>query len=119
MAKVALSSYQTKTNRKRLVNSYCSKFPLAGIKYMPGEGEVLLRSTNGRLLLVDTAVLATKTTRDTQGVAVMTQKRGQTLCGVEDYVEGTYAKPHRFRTKTLPAAGNFPAQEDLGEQLSL
>ena len=119
VAKVALSSYQTKTNRKRLVNSYCSKFPLAGIKYMPGEGEVLLRSTNGRLLLVDTAVLATKTTRDTQGVAVMTQKRGQTLCGVEDYVEGTYAKPHRFRTKTLPAAGNFPAQEDLGEQLSL
>ena len=119
VAKVALSSYQTKTNRKKLVNSYCAKFPLSGIKYMAKDGEVLFRSTNGRLLLVDTAVLAVKTTRDTQGVAVMTQKRGQTLCGAEDYVEGTYAKPHRFRTKTLPAAGNFPAQEDLGEQLSL
>lgn len=119
VAKVALSSYQTKTNRKKLVNSYCSKFPLAKILVVREDREVMLKSTNGRLMLLDTAALQVKTTRDTQGVAVMTQKRSQHLCDAFEYVEGTYAKPHRFRFKTLPAAGNFPAPEDQGEQLTL
>lgn len=119
VAKVALSSYQTKTNRKKLLNSYCAKFPLVKILHLREEQEVMLTSTNGRLMLLHTAALQIKTTRDTQGVVVMTQKRAQKLCDAQPYVEGTYAKPHRFRFKTLPAAGNYPAPEDQGEQLTL
>lgn len=119
VAKVALSSYQTKTNRKKLVNSYCSKFPLAAIMVIPEDTEILLQSTNGRMMIIDTAALQAKTTRDTQGVAVMTQKRGQTLAKAAVYVEGTLAKPHRYRFKTMPAAGNYPAPEEQGDQLTL
>ncbi len=119
VAKVALSAYQTKTNRRRLVAAYSDKFPLAQILFIPEDTELLLRSTGGRMLLVHTGALAVKSTRDTQGVAVMTQKRGQRLAKVTPYVEGSLQKPHRYRTRTLPAAGSLPAAEDQGEQLTL
>lgn len=119
IAKVPLSSYMTKTNRKKLVNSYCSKFPLALIRHFTEERELMLKSTGGRMLIVDTASLAAKATRDTQGVAVMTQKKGQRLCAADDFVEGDYAKPQRYRTKTLPAAGSLPSAEDMAQQLTL
>ncbi len=119
VAKVALSAYRTKTNRRRLVGAYSDKFPLAQIVYIPEDTELLLRSSNGRMLLVHTGALAVKTTRDTQGVAVMTQKRSQRLTEVTPYEEGSLQKPHRYRTRTLPAAGSLPGPEDQGEQLSL
>ena len=119
VAKVALSAYQTKTNRRRLVNAYSDKFPLAQIVYIPEDCELLLKSSGGRMLLVHTGALAVKTTKDTQGVAVMTQKRGQRLVLVCSFVEGALQKPHRYRTRTLPAAGSLPAPEDQGEQLTL
>ena len=119
VAKVALTSYQTKTNRRKLVAAYSDKFPLAQIVYIPEDRELLLRSSGGRMLLVHTGALAVKTTRDTQGVAVMTQKRAQRLVSVRPYEEGELQKPHRYRTKTLPAAGSLPAPEDQGEQLTL
>lgn len=119
VAKVPLASYQTKTNRKRLLKAYCDKFPLAFIRCLTLDEELVLRSSSGRLLILDTAALAAKTTRDTQGVAVMTQKRGQKLDAVFDYTEGIYTKPQRYRAKSLPALGAFPLPEDQAEQLTL
>ena len=84
-----------------------------------GGSMALAATTGGRMLLVHTGALAVKSTRDTQGVAVMTQKRGQRLAKVTPYVEGSLQKPHRYRTRTLPAAGSLPAAEDQGEQLTL
>ena len=49
----------------------------------------------------------------------MTLKKGQRLVTVRDHRPGEFAKPYRYRTKTLPAAGAILRQEDLGEQLSL
>ena len=101
------------------MNAYSDKFPLAQIVYIPEDCELLLKSSGGRMLLVHTGALAVKTTKDTQGVAVMTQKRGQRLGLVCSFVEGALQKPHRYRTRTLPAAGSLPAPEDQGEQLTL
>lgn len=119
VAKVELSAYETKTNRKKLVKAYSDKAPLAAARFIAEDCELVLQSSAGRLLLLHTGAIAPKTTKDTIGVAVMTLKRGQKLLRVRDYREGEFAKPHRYRTKNLPAAGALPSAEDEGEQLAL
>ena len=78
-----------------------------------------MKSSGGRMLLLHTGALQPKTTKDNGGVAVMTQKKGQRLYEVVPFTEGMLAKPHRYRTRTLPAAGSLPSAEEQGEQLKL
>lgn len=119
VAKVDLSAYQTKTNRKKLVKAYSAKAPIAVIKHISEDTEVVLKSSAGRLLLLNTGMVAPKTTKDTQGVAVMTLKKGQKLMEARNYEEGEFTKPYRYKTKNLPAAGSTLSAEDAGEQLTL
>ena len=119
VAKVELSAYETKTNRKKLVKAYSNKSLLAAARFAAEDCELVLQSSAGRLLLLHTGAIAPKSTKDTIGVAVMTLKRGQKLLHVRDYREGEFAKPHRYRTKNLPAAGALMSAEDEGEQLAL
>ena len=107
IAKVALSAYATKTNRKKLVGAYTDKFTLHTVIFAENESDLLLTSTNGRMLLVNSAALQTKSTRDNGGVAVMTQKKGQRIFSAELYSEGSLENPHRYRTRNLPAAGSL------------
>ena len=74
-AKVPLESYATKTNRKKLTGAYSDKSPLVGLLYMPEDEEVLFKASSGNMLLVHTGALALKTTRSTQGVAVLKPKK--------------------------------------------
>ena len=118
-AKVDLSAYATKTNRKKLIKAYCDKFPIAAIRHITEDCELVLESTSGRLLLINTGAVSPKTTKDTQGVSVMTMKKGHILRNVRDYKKGEFAKPYRYKTKNLPAAGALLSAEDTGEQMSL
>ena len=119
VAKIDISAYETKTNRKKLINAYSDKSPLAAVVYATEEGEYMLRSSNGKILLFNSAAISTKTTKNTQGVAVMTQRKGHRLMSAEPYVDGTLLSPHRYRTKTLPSAGSTLKTEEKGEQMSL
>lgn len=119
VAKIDISAYETKTNRKKLINAYSDKSPLAAVVYATEEGEYMLRSSNGKILLFNSAAISTKTTKNTQGVAVMTQRKGHRLMSAEPYVDGTLLSPHRYRTKTLPSAGSTLKAEEKGEQMSL
>ena len=119
-AKVPLEAYATKTNRKKLTAAYSDKSPLAGVLWLEGDKEVLFTASSGRMLLVHTGALSLKTTRSTQGVAVMKLKKGHRLFCVDAYKEGGFAKPQRYRTRTLPALGALASNEDkTDEQLSL
>lgn len=118
-AKLGLELYETKTNRKRLTSAYSDKSPLAGILYLPEDNQAVLTASSGRMLLIDTSALNVKSTRSTQGVSVMRLKKGQRVMKIEKYREGIFEKPSRYRSKTLPALGAFPAEEDSGEQLKL
>lgn len=106
IAKVPLSSYQTKTNRKKLIKAYCDKFTLHSVFCFKEDTELLLKSTNGRMLILSTAAIPAKTTKDNGGIAVMTQKKGQRLSEVTVYENGALEGDHRYRTKNLPAAGS-------------
>lgn len=120
VAKVDMSVYETKTNRKKLIKAYGAKSPIVAAMYIREDLELVLTSSSGRMLLFNTAVISPKTTKDTQGVGVMTMKKGQRLMNVRPYVEGEFSKPHRYRTKNLPALGSMPLPEDTaGEQLTL
>ena len=119
-AKVPLEAYATKTNRKKLTGAYSDKAPMTAMLCLDEDKEVLFSASSGRMLLIHTGVLALKATRTTQGVAVMKLKKGQQLIGVKAYAEGTFVKPQRYRTRSLPGLGALPTGEDKGEeQLSL
>ncbi len=117
-AKVEMSAYATKTNRRRLVGAFSDKSPTVVIRQVPEDGEFMLTSTSGRMLLVHTGAIAAKTTRSTIGVQVMTLKGSHHVKTVEPFTEGMVARPDRYR-KNIPAAGAMPAAEDIGEQLTL
>ena len=119
VAKVDLKSYETKTNRKKLINAYSDKSPLAGIAFAREDGEFLLTSSAGRMLLLHSGAVAVKTTKNTQGVAVMKLKKGHRLMTIEAYADGRFSKPARYRTRSLPAAGALPSQDDEATQLSI
>lgn len=119
-AKVPLESYATKTNRKKLTGAYSDKSPLIGLLYIPEDEEVLFKASSGNMLLVHTGALALKTTRSTQGVAVLKPKKGHRLFSIERYKDGTFTNPKRYRTSSLPARGALPVNDDSkDEQLSL
>jgi DNA gyrase subunit A len=119
VAKVDLKAYETKTNRKKLLNAYSDKSPLAGVAYCSEDREFVLTSSAGRMLLLHSGAIAVKTTKNTQGVAVMKLKKGHRVMSIEPYEEGRFSKPSRYRTRSLPAAGALPAQEDEATQLSI
>lgn len=119
VAKVPLSSYETKTRRKKLGNAYCAKFPLIHAEVLEEEREFVLTSSAKRKLIFSSAMVPLKTTRDTQGIQVMTVKKNHYVQSVEGFEEGRLANSHRFRAKNLPAAGALVRPEDEGEQLML
>ena len=108
ISKVPLSSYQTKTNRKKLIKAYCEKYTLHTVFFVNQDIELLLKSTNGRMLIVNTASIPSKATKDNGGIGVMTQKKGQRILSAEIYTSGTLENEHRYRTRNLPAAGSKP-----------
>lgn len=108
VAKVPLNSYETKTNRKKLIKAYCNKYKIHTILYFKEDCDILLKSTNNRMLLVNTASVPAKATKDNGGIAVMTQKKGQRIFTAEIYTDDSLENPHRYRTKNLPAAGALP-----------
>lgn len=118
-AKVPLSSYETKTRRKKLSNAYCDKFALVSIFDLQEEAEFVITASSRRKLLLDSGMVPLKTTRNTQGVQVMTLKKNHFVESVELFREGMLANPHRFRAKAVPANGALMREEDLGEQLKL
>ena len=119
VAKVEMSAYQTKQNRKKLLNAYSDKSPLTVALYVREDCEVLLTASSGRMLLFHTGLIAPKATKNTQGVQAMNLKKGQRLLRVQLYEEGMLQNPNRYK-KNLPALGALPeAGENAGEQLKL
>ncbi len=111
-AKVAFNSYETKTNRKKLINAYCGKFPLVDVKYLTEDADIALYTNLDKVVVFNTSVLQAKTTRDTQGVIVMNLKKKSTLHKVKFLSEANLKNPDYYRAKNIPAAGYYLKDED-------
>ena len=118
LAKVDMASYATKTNRKKLINAYSNKAPLVQAMYIKEDCEIVLCSSSGRMLLVNTGAILPKTTKDTQGIAAMKLKKTHKVTSFHIYHEGEFEKAWRFRAKNLPAAGSLMSENDVGEQIT-
>ena len=115
-AKVPLSAYETKTNRKKLTGAYSDKSPLIKAVALDADEQMVVYSTDGRAAIFSTAQLLPKTTRNTQGVAVMTLKKKATLRDAVLLSQSGIVNESRYRTKTIPSAGALLKEEDSAEK---
>ncbi len=116
VAKVPLNAYETKTNRKKLTGAYCDKSPLVSVYALQADEQMAVYSSDGRALIFSTAQLLPKTTRNTQGVAVMSLKRKAVMNAVLPLEQSGIENQSRYRTKTIPAAGALLKPEDMQEK---
>ena len=115
-ARVEMKAYQTTSNRRKLTGAYSDKSPLRCILPLAEDCEVAVYSSERRCLVFHTALLAPKTTRTTQGVAVMTLKPKYHLESVEELAQTSISNVSRYRVRALPAAGALLRQEDTEER---
>ena len=119
-AKVELSTYKTMSNRRRLTGAYSDKSPLKALLHLREDREIAVYSTEPRVLIVNTALLGVKTTRTTQGVALLTLKKKYTLDAVRFPEETGIIDLARYRGRSIPATGALLKTEDSDDkQLSL
>ncbi|MBO4693695.1 MAG: topoisomerase IV [Clostridia bacterium] len=115
ISRVPLSSYETKTNRKKLIKAYCGKYKLHTVFHFTEDCDIILKSTGGRMLIVNTASIPLKASKENGGIAVMTQKKGQRIYTAKVYKTGRLENEHRYRTKNLPAAGSMPHKDNAAQ----
>jgi DNA gyrase subunit A len=115
-ARIELSAYETKTNRRKLLNACSDKSPVKAVFLLTEEMELVCYSSDGRALIFSTAQLQPKSSRTTQGVNVMALKPKRTLEKVERLAESGITNPARDRVGNLPGAGALLKPEDRNEQ---
>ena len=111
-AKVPMSAYETKTNRRKLTGAYSDKSPLVKVVALEEDRQMVLYTSDGRAAIFSTAQLLPKTTRNTQGVTVMTIKKKAVLQNAVLLEESGIVNQSRYRTKTIPSAGALLKEED-------
>ena len=115
-ARIELSAYETKTNRRKLVNACSDKSPVAAVFLLEEEKEIACFSSDGRVLIFNSAQLQPKSSRTTQGVNVMSLKAKRTLLRAQELRETGIINTGRYRVRSLPGAGALLKPEDVGEQ---
>ena len=116
VAKVPLSAYETKTNRKKLTGAYCDKSALVEVIALDTDEQIAIYSSDGRAAVFSSAQLLPKTTRNTQGVAVMTLKKKAVLESARLLEGSGITQVSRYRSKTIPTGGAILKQEDSLEK---
>ncbi len=111
-AKIEMESYATKTNRKKLANAYSGLSPLADIRYLEADTELVAYSSINKVLIFDTANINPKSSRDSQGVQVLKEKKGSFMCSVRTIEESGIKNPDYYRTRSIPAVGYYFREED-------
>ena len=118
-AKVPLSSYETKTNRKKLINAYSDKAKLVDIISSTENIDVAFITSVNRALVVNTSQISEKTTKNSAGIQVQTLKKNQYIKTAKPASDAQFANPAKYNTKNIPAAGSFLKEEDIAQQLTL
>ena len=116
VARIEMKAYQTASNRRKLTGAYSDKSPLACIRHLDEDCELAVYSNEPRCLIFHTALLAPKTTRSAQGVAVMTLKPKYHLETVLLSEETSITNRTRYRVRAIPAAGALVKEEDSEDQ---
>lgn len=115
IAKVPLSAYETKTNRKKLTGAFSDKSPLCAILSMNEDQHIAVFGSDGRTLVISSALLSLKTTRNTIGVSVLSLKKKAVMSKVFILKDSGITNSKRYQCKSIPSAGSILKQEDTAE----
>ncbi len=115
-ARIEMASYETKTNRKKLVNACSDKSPVKAVIVIEEEMDIACFASDDRVLIFNTSQLQPKSSRSTQGVAVMTLKAKRSLVSAQPLSGTNISNDARYRVKSLPGAGALLKAEDREEQ---
>ncbi len=118
-AKVPLKAYETKTNRKKLANAYGAKSGLVEAFHIDDEVNLMLKSSNSRVIIFNTGMLLPKASRDTIGVQALTLKSKNTLDKAFIVDDETLKSMSKYKTKNIPAAGSFAKDMEDPDQMKL
>jgi DNA gyrase subunit A len=115
IARIPLAAYETKTNRKKLINAYSATSPLVAVRYLPPETEEELVAISDirKAIVFNTDMIPLKATRTSQGVQVLKSKKGSVLTMLVTLAESGIAEPRYYRNKNLPAVGTFLKDDTL------
>jgi DNA gyrase subunit A len=116
IAKIDLSSYATKTNRKKLANAYSDKSKLINAMYLENDVELAAFSNISKVLIFDTSNINPKATRNSQGVQVLKSKKGSIMAAVKTIEDSGIVDLDYYRTKNIPAVGYYLKEEDLEDR---
>ena len=116
IAKVERSAYATKSNRRKLTGAFSDKSPVKAIICLPEEKEIAVYATDGRALVISSALLSAKSTRSTQGVAVMALKKKSVVDRAVLLEKTSIVNRSRYAVRTIPAPGSLLRPEDAEEK---
>lgn len=111
-AKIELGSYETKTNRKKLANAYGDLSPLIDIRYLETDIDLVAYSSINKVLIFNTGSINPKSSRDSQGVQVLKEKKGSLMCSIKTIEESGIKNPDYYRTRSIPAVGCYFREDD-------
>lgn len=115
-ARIDIGSYATKTNRKKLANAYSDRSPLVDIRFLEAEMDLVAYSNINKVLVFNTGNISLKTSRNSQGIQVMKEKRGSWVCSVKTIEESGIKNPDYYRTKSIPAVGYYFREDDAEDK---
>ena len=115
-AKVPVSAYETKTHRRRLTGAFSDKSPLVKAMILNEDAQLVVYTSDSRAAIISTALILPKTTRNTQGVAVVSLKKKAVVTGVVDLEGSGIVNQSRYRSKNIPTAGAILKEEDSPEK---
>ena len=113
VAKFPLSVYETKQNRKKLVNAIGSAAKALRICIIKEDEDFAMQSSSGKLLVFDSGKVPLKTTKTTQGVQVIKLKKDETAVSFGRVKEYRLKKKDDYRSTNIPAVGKAHANVQL------
>ena len=116
--RVPVTAYETKANRKKLINAYSSASPICGVFYEKEKEpfEIMLVNSDDKAIIIKTSLIPAKNTRTSAGVTLMTMKKGQTLVSCTDKIDESYENAKGYRKLKIPATGQLLVEKDIMKQ---
>ncbi len=116
--RVPVTAYETKANRKKLINAYSSVSPICGVFYEKEKEpfEIMLVNSDDRAIIIKSSLIPVKNTRTSAGVTLMTMKKGQNLVRCTDKIDESYDNAKGYRKLKVPASGQLLAEKDIMKQ---
>ncbi len=115
VSRVPLQVYQTKTNRRKLINAYNAKSPLVSMHYLAPdeEDEFFVASDIDKAMVFESQAVPVKTTRSTQGIQVMKPKKGSRVVTFIRLKDSDLTDTRGYKKRKLPAVGTYLKADDL------